>query len=116
MGIEDIILFINREIEKTAPSMSKEYHIIWNDKSFNLITDFVMKTLEEQRISIESTAKKEKGISMYTLEKATDELLREIFVQASMHGRKEISKEDFRSAILSLKWWPLCESGERSFA
>lgn len=115
MGVEEIIEIINKKIKDAAPILSREYGMSWTDESFELISETVTEILQADRVSIESFAKKE-GVSVCELENATQEILREMFVQAMKNGRKEVLPEDFRLALTTLQWhiFPFCKSGERS--
>lgn len=115
MSVEDIINFVVSKIKQDAPSISRGYGVIWNDRTTEMVSGIVVSALRSERTSIESFAKTE-GIREDDLRKATEELLHEMFLQATKHGRKEILPEDFNLALTSLQWniWPFCRSGERS--
>jgi len=115
MSVEDIINFIGSKIKQDAPLISRGYGVTWSEMTTERVSSIVANTLRAESSSIESFAKKE-GIREDELGKATEELLNEMFLQATRRGRKEVLPEDFNSALTSLQWniWPFCKSGERS--
>ncbi|MDE2590867.1 MAG: hypothetical protein KGL95_14525 [Patescibacteria group bacterium] len=115
MSVEDIINFVVSRIKQDAPSISRRTGITWSEMTTEMVSNIVASTLRAERSSIESFAKTE-GIREDDLGRATEELLQEMFLQASRSGRKEVLPEDFNSALTSLQWhiWPFCKSGERS--